>query len=106
MIWTTIPFGKHQGKTLPQIVIDDPDWFFWVLPGLYGQLKIEADDLARKASKIDIPRRNPRKWCVEFRFEHGYRFLGFETRGQLRKFELVDQTAVRGFEAAAVLQGI
>jgi hypothetical protein len=46
MIWTTIPFGKHQGKTLPQIVIDDPDWFFWILPRLYGQLKIEADDLA------------------------------------------------------------
>jgi hypothetical protein len=42
MIWTTVPFGKHQGKTLPQIVIDDPDWFFWILPRLYGRLKIEA----------------------------------------------------------------
>jgi hypothetical protein len=77
MRWTSIPFGKHQGKTLPQIVIDDPDWFFWILPRLYGQLKSEADDVARKASKIKIPRRNPRKWCVEFRFEHGDRFCGF-----------------------------
>jgi hypothetical protein len=78
MRWTTIPFGKHQGKTLPQIVIDDADWFFWILPRLYGQLKSEADDVARKASKIKIPRRNPRKWCVEFRFEHGDRFCGFD----------------------------
>jgi hypothetical protein len=77
MIWTTVPFGKHQGKTLPQIVIDDPDWFFWILPRLYGQLKIEADDLARKASKIKIPRKHPCKWLVEFRFAHGGRFRGF-----------------------------
>jgi hypothetical protein len=78
MMWTTVPFGKHRGKTLPQIILDDPDWFFWILPELYGQLKIEAEDLARKASKIKIPRRNPRKWCVEFRFERGHRFCGFE----------------------------
>jgi hypothetical protein len=78
MTWTALSFGKHRGKTLPQIILDDPDWFFWVLPGLYGQLKIEADDLARKASNIKIPRRNPRKWCVEFRFEHGDRFCGFD----------------------------
>jgi hypothetical protein len=48
------------------------------LPRLYGQIKSEAEDLARKASKIKIPRRNPRKWCVEFRFEHSGRFLGFD----------------------------
>jgi hypothetical protein len=78
MTWTAISFGKHRGRTLPQIILDDPDWFFWILPGLYGRLKIEADDLARKASKINIPRRNPRKWCVEFRFEHGCRFVGFD----------------------------
>jgi hypothetical protein len=78
MTWTVLSFGKHQGKTLPLIILDDPDWFFWVLPGLYGQLKTEADDLARKAAKIKIPRRNPRKWRVEFRFEHGDRFCGFD----------------------------
>ncbi len=78
MTWTTIPFGKHLGKTLAQIILDDPDWFFWILPRLYGRMKVEADDLARKASKIKLPRKNPRKWCVEFRFEHGNRFCGFE----------------------------
>jgi hypothetical protein len=54
MTWTVISFGKHRGKTLPQIILDDPLWFFWVLPKLYGRLKIEADDVARKASKIKI----------------------------------------------------
>jgi hypothetical protein len=78
MIWTTLSFGKHLGKTLPQIILDDPDWFFWILPTLYGRMKVEADDLARKASKIKVPRRNPRKWCVEFRYAHGNRFCGFD----------------------------
>jgi hypothetical protein len=78
MIWTTVPFGKHQGKTLPQIVIDDPDWFFWILPRLYGHLKIEADELGHKASRIKILQKSPRKWLVEFRFVHGKGFCGFD----------------------------
>jgi hypothetical protein len=77
MTWTTLPFGKHQGKTLPQIILHDPDWCFWILPELYGPLKIEADDLASKASKIKIPRKNPCEWRVEFRFD-GERFCGFD----------------------------
>ena len=41
MNWTTINFGKHQGKTLPQVILDDADWFFWayenkVLQGSFG----------------------------------------------------------------------
>jgi hypothetical protein len=55
----------------------DPDCFFWMLPKLYGQLKTEANDLARKACRIRIPRRSPRKWCVEYRVEHN-RFCGFD----------------------------
>jgi hypothetical protein len=78
MTWTALSFSKHQGKTLPEIILDDPEWFFWILPELYGRIKIEADDLAHKACKIKILRKNPRKWCVEFRFEHGDRFRGFD----------------------------
>ena len=77
MTFTTLSFGGHEGKTLPQTILDDPDWFFWILPKLYGPLKIEADDLAAKASKIKIQRRNPRKWCVEYRVEYN-RFCGFD----------------------------
>jgi hypothetical protein len=56
MTWTTLSFGGHEGKTLSQIILDDPNWFFWILPELYGPLKLEADDPARKASRIKIPR--------------------------------------------------
>jgi hypothetical protein len=31
MAWSTLNFGKHAGKTLPQIVFADPDWFFWAI---------------------------------------------------------------------------
>jgi hypothetical protein len=47
------------------------------LPTLYGPLKTEADDLARKACRIKIPRKTPCKWCVEYRVEHN-RVYGFD----------------------------
>jgi uncharacterized protein (DUF3820 family) len=28
MTWTPMKFGKYQGKTLPEIIFADPDWFF------------------------------------------------------------------------------
>ena len=31
MIWTTLNFSRHVGKTLPQILFSDPDWFFWAM---------------------------------------------------------------------------
>ena len=32
MHWSAVPFGKYKGKTFPEIIVRDPDWFFWVLP--------------------------------------------------------------------------
>ena len=28
MNWTPLNFGKYEGKTLPQVMFKDPDWFF------------------------------------------------------------------------------
>ena len=28
-IWSSIPTGKHQGKTAPEIAFIDPDYLFW-----------------------------------------------------------------------------
>jgi len=51
-----VHFGKHKGKTLPQIVLTDPDWFFWAVEqGIFNrsaQLKGEASDVRRKARRI------------------------------------------------------
>ena len=52
MRWSVVPFGKHKGKTFPEIILQDPDWFFWALPKLYGKLADEAKSLAQKAEQL------------------------------------------------------
>jgi hypothetical protein len=76
MTWTTVNFGKYAGKTLPQIVLTDPNWCFWAADILYGPLATEAVTLKRRARGIRIPRRNPRRWAVEYRRDRDDRFLG------------------------------
>ena len=61
MAWTKLWFGKkHKGKTLPQIMFKDPDWFFWAIEkGVFknkGKLGEEAWEIYQKARKIKIPR--------------------------------------------------
>ena len=77
IFWTAVPFGKYTGKTLPEIILCDPDWFFYMLPKLGGRLAHQAQDLARKARGIKIPKSRPDKWDVEYRYEFGNRFCGF-----------------------------
>jgi hypothetical protein len=77
MSWSVVPFGKYEGKTLPEIIVLNLDWFFWMLPKLYGRLGTEARDLARKARAIKIPKRHRRKLEVEYRVDVDNRFCGF-----------------------------
>ena len=58
MSWSVVPFGKYSGKTLPEIIVRDLDWFFWMLPKFYGKLGTEADDLREKHVKIPKRHRN------------------------------------------------
>jgi hypothetical protein len=46
------------------------------LPKLYGQLKIEAHDLARKASKIKIPRKTLANGVSNFVLQTATDFVG------------------------------
>ena len=84
MFWTVMPFGKYEGKTLPEIIMRDPDWFLWVLPKLNGKLAKEAGEVARKARAIKIPKGKGKRLLVEYRYELdtesilGRRFCGFE----------------------------
>jgi hypothetical protein len=52
MRWSVVPFGKYKGKTFPEIIVRDPDWFFWVLPNLYGNLADEAKVWRRKHEQL------------------------------------------------------
>jgi hypothetical protein len=58
MAWSTLPFGKHKGKTLPQIVFTDPDWFFWAIEEnvFKGQVRREAEIIDARARAIRIPK--------------------------------------------------
>jgi len=87
MSWSEMPFGKYVGKTLPQILLRDLDYFSWLQPKLYGPLASEARDLRRKATSIRIPDRKGNRRLVQFNFEEGgppakscaigQRFIGF-----------------------------
>jgi len=77
MGWTVVPFGKYEGKTLPEIIVRDLDWFFWMAPKFYGRLAKEAQDLKRKVRAIKIPNRRRKKLEVEYRYEMDGAFCGF-----------------------------
>ena len=62
MHWSTVPFGKYEGKTLPEIIVRDLDWFFWMLPKLYGKLAEEAQELARKHAPSKFQRGTGENW--------------------------------------------
>jgi hypothetical protein len=78
---TRLPFGKHIGQTLPQVLLTDPDWFYWAAVEkaiFWGPLGQEAADLVAKAARIKIPKRNPMKWSVEYIFDRDGRFERWE----------------------------
>jgi hypothetical protein len=77
MTWSVVPFGKYKGKTLPEIIMRDLDWFFWMLPKFYGKIAEEAQDVSRKARAIKIRSRRHKHLEVEYRYELGDRFRGF-----------------------------
>ncbi len=55
--WTEVWYGKHSGRTLPEIVLRDPDWFFWVMDkgGPGGIPSEEAAEIDAKARSIKLP---------------------------------------------------
>jgi hypothetical protein len=62
---------------LPEIILTDPDWFFWAVPKLYGRLGEEARNLAQKARTIKIPKPYGKKLQVEYRYDCDQGFCGF-----------------------------
>jgi hypothetical protein len=79
MHWTTLTFGRHAGRSLPEIILSDVDWFFWALNNdvFQGKLANEAEKLAQRATAIKIPRPDPRRWQVEYCYDDTGGFCGF-----------------------------
>ena len=56
--WTTLYRGKHDGITLPQLVLRDPDYFFWAVEVncfKTDPLKVEAELVCRRSRRIKLP---------------------------------------------------
>ena len=94
MHWSVVPFGKYKGKTLPEIIVLDLDWFFWVLPKLYGKLAEEARELARKAHAIKIPRRGRRIWRSSMSLTWTTGFAGLGSSRLTAPFAMDNETFI------------
>jgi|SRR5579862_3855006 len=69
-LWSSINFGKFYGlgKTLPEIVLSDPDWFFHMheQAGFMGKLAREAEQIAGRARQIRIPGKSPKDFKLQY----------------------------------------
>jgi hypothetical protein len=80
MRWTILHFGKHKGRSLPEIILFDVDYFFWALNKegvLQGKLGKEAAMLVKRVRAIKIPKPNPKRWQVEYSYDDTGGFIGF-----------------------------
>ena len=80
--WSPLPFGRYEGKTLPQVVLRDADWFFWALGKqiFRHNLAEESQDIAYKARHIKIPKPDPENWKINYVTDHD---------GNLARFSIV-----------------
>jgi len=80
-MWREVNFGKWagKGKTLPQVLVADPDWFFWaVSEGAFkGALANEAATLARRARAIKLPPALAATHCVQHWITHDGKYAHF-----------------------------
>jgi hypothetical protein len=108
MRWATLTFGKHAGKTLPQIILSDADWVFWAVNKgvLKGRLNDQAAKLVERARAIKIPKRNPKRWQVEYSYDDdtggfcGFQFVKADTplpyrSPSIRRSPYLDLSCVR-----------
>jgi hypothetical protein len=77
ILWRTISFGKYVGKTIPQLIFTDPDYFFWAMEtGVFrgkGSLTSQAECLLQRARAIRIPEGHYGQFMAEYLLHPGVR---------------------------------
>jgi hypothetical protein len=71
MYWTELLFGRHWGKTLPQLAFIDPGYLFWAMDeGVFNRygLRGEARMVCLRATHIRIPQRAGENLVAEYTF--------------------------------------
>lgn len=56
--WIELKFGKHIGKTLPQVLCKDPDWFYYEVEenNFYqAGIKAQVDLIGPRSRRIRVP---------------------------------------------------
>ena len=53
-----MPFGKHQGRCLPDLILHEPQWFYWsydqgILSNVYDTTELRK--IVERSSSIKIP---------------------------------------------------
>ncbi len=91
MEWSILTFEKHKGKTLPQVVLEDPDWFFIAYErGEFTRrirLLSEANEMFEKATSIKVPNAEGERKVAEYSFHPFTRkFLTVEIVSQSHPF--------------------
>lgn len=68
--FTKIPFGKFEGKTFPQVIFIDPDWFFYMMSmnafAASPRLQAEAKLICARAMSIRVPQRGSERRVAEY----------------------------------------
>jgi hypothetical protein len=105
MNWTVLTFGKHKGKTLPQIMFSDPDWFFWAWENnaFKGELLRQAQEIYMKATAIRVPQDDGEKRIVEYIVDQGTGKFGtisivrsdLENYGPMSKYRVTEVIDMR-----------
>ena len=70
MSWIELEFGKHRGRTLPQVIFRDADGFFWMhTTGFFQNSHVhgrEADEIYRKSRLVKVPQRGDEQLVAEY----------------------------------------
>ncbi len=86
--WTRLRSGKYSGMSLPELLVTDPNHLFWLIESkrLKGDLLEEAKVLKWRARHIRIPKKEGKKWAVEYvRGRKGLAYLQLVPRAHLKK---------------------
>lgn len=94
MTWTKLNFGKHKGRTLPEVMFRDPDWFYWAYDeGAFAKrgLGTEADRIHARASLI-LPRANAQTHKEDPESELEVEYYVHRPTGRFGKFSVVPRS--------------
>jgi len=84
MDWTTINYRNHKSESLPQLLFEDADLFFYLYENkfFYYDLAKEAEVLYRRARSIKVPPKDGKEMLVKY-------FSYYDRNSKKKKFSMM-----------------